>query len=282
MRGFLLSLAALLAIAIVQPAAAARQIIGGEQDHSLADAGDCDRFYSTTFTRFGTQVNDQEQRELSLDGVEQIRVTTAREGGLSIRGWNKPHARLVVCRSAVANTRQHALRTLGSITVASVNGEIAARGPQIDDTQAWWVNMILYVPRRATVEIQGARGAVAIRNMSGRVTASTTSGGISVAHSSGRYKINTDTGGITLDRISGVVEAASREGSIALKVAGSVPPVIEARTAAAGHIICTLKDCRNELDSTAASRTTLRIGSGVPAFRLATTGASIFIGPVTY
>lgn len=257
-------------------------MMGGELDHSLAADGDCTHFYQTTFTSFAAEVHDQEQREITLEGVEQIRVTAAQEGGISVRGWNKPHARLIVCRYAVATTKTHASRVLGSITVSHTNGEIAARGPRIDATQAWWVNMILYVPRRANLDVKASNGGVAIRNMTGRVTAHATTGGISVAHSSGRYKITTDSGGITLDRITGLVDATSRDGSIALKIAGNDLPDIEAKTDHAGRILCTLKDCEGELGAWAANRTQLKIGAGVPAIRLATTGASIFIGPVTY
>lgn len=277
MKAFLLATSILLLSA---DAFAARQVIGAEQDHSQAAAGDCEHFYKTTFTSFGEQIHDQEQREMSLHGVEQIRVTAAQEGGLSIRGWNKPHARLVVCRYAVANTKQHAMRLMSMINVSSTAGEIVARGPQIDGTQAWWVNMILYLPRKANVEVTAANGGVAIRNMSGRVNAKSTTGGISVAHSSGRYTITTESGGITLDRIRGTVDAASRDGAIALKVAGAEVPSVEARTAEEGHIRCTLKSCEGE--QMTSNRNVLRLGEGVPDFRLATAGASIFIGPVTY
>ena len=278
----LLSLAAAVAFALAwSPPAAARQIIGGEQDHSLAAAGDCENFYATTFTTFGAHAQSQEQREMSLQGIGDIHITAAQEGALSIRGWNRPGARLVICRNAVANTQTHATRLLGSIEVASHGGRISAAGPAIDQTQAWWVNMILYVPRRAHIDVRAANGGVAIRNMGGDVTAQSTSGGISVAQSSGRYRITTETGGITLDRISGLVEAVSRDGSIALKVAGTEPPSVEARTAEAGHIVCTLKGCESG-GGLSTSGNVLRMGEGVPDIRLATRTASIFIGPVTY
>jgi DUF4097 and DUF4098 domain-containing protein YvlB len=281
MRALALALAALIAFAPPAHAALDHQIIGGEQDHSLPATGDCDHFYKTTFTSFESQVHDQEQRELGLEDIERIHVTTTQEGGLSIRGWNRSSARLIVCRYAVANSRQHALRVLGSICVASRNGEIAAYGPEIDATQAWWVNMILYVPRHANVDIDAANGGVAIRSMNGRVTAHSTTGGISVAQSTGRYKLTTVSGGITLDRVSGFVDAASKDGGIALKIAGDAP-TIEARTADAGHILCTLKGCEEKIGTWAANRTQLRIGEGVPDIRLATNGASILIAPVPY
>jgi DUF4097 and DUF4098 domain-containing protein YvlB len=142
--------------------------------------------------------------------------------------------------------------------------------------------MILYVPRRASVEVHASSGGVAIRNMAGHVTAHATSGGISIAQSSGNYKITTESGGITLDRITGEVEATSREGAIALKVQPADLPTIEAKTAAAGNILCTFKDCENGLGAWTSDRKSLRISGGIARIRLTTTGSQILISPVTY
>ncbi len=260
-----------------------RQIIGAEQDRSVSQddgGGDCESFYRTTFSSFPAQAQAQEQRELDLSGVQQIRVAAAPEGGISIRGWNRSSARLVICRYAVANTQEHAARVLGTTHISSRNGEIAATGPHMDATQAWWVNMTLYVPRRANVDVRAGNGGVAIRNMSGHVTAQSATGGISVAQSSGKYTIKTDSGGITLDRVTGLVDAGSRGGAIAFKLAGTALPSIEAKTGD-GHIVCTLKGCE-EAVPTGGGGNRLRIGDGVPDVRLSSLGGSIWIGPVSY
>ena len=279
MKSLALALALTAALASTAFASPARQIIGGEQDHSLAEAGDCEHFYKTTFTTFPTQVSDREQKDLPLAGIEQLRIDATPEGGISIRGWNKPSARLIVCRTAAALTRPHALRVLDAIRVSHLNGEITATGYPNDETQAWWVNMILYVPRRATVDVHALNGGVAIRNMAGNITAHATTGGISVAQSSGRYRISTESGGITLDRISGEIEAVSRQGTIALKIPPAELPTIDAKTADAGHILCSFKDCESGLGSWAADRKTLRINGGLAHIRLSTIGAPILIGP---
>jgi DUF4097 and DUF4098 domain-containing protein YvlB len=259
MKALVLVLAASLFAAAASARPLERQIIGAEQDSAVRSggSGDCESFFRTTFTTFNAEVHDQEQRELDLTDVSLIKVTSAPEGGLSIRGWNKATARLVICRYAVAGTKTHASRVLGSINVSSRNGEIAAYGPQIDSTQAWWVNMTLYVPRRANIDVRASNGGVAMRNLTGRVTARATTGGISVAQSSGKYKISTDSGGITLDRVSGLIDANSRDGAIAFKIAGAGWPSIEANAADGAHILCTLKECEDAMAAWAA-----RSGSG--------------------
>jgi hypothetical protein len=266
--------ALLVAATLAMPVYAARdrQIIGGEQDHSFSEVGDCDRFYKTVFTRFPVEMREQEQREIGLANIGTLKVTASGEGGVSVRGWNKPHARLIVCRTAVAQTNVQARRVLDSIKVTNVHGEIVAHGPAMTNTQAWWTNMILYVPRRASVDVHTTNGGVMVRNVDGRVSAHATRGGISVASSSGQFTIGTETGGITLDRVSGRVDAASKDGAIAFKVADNVPP-LEARTGGGGRIICNIT---NDAIWDGA-RTLLRIGEGNPQVRLITGDAPIFI-----
>lgn len=281
MKRLLLVCVASMAFATASARPLERQIIGAEPDRSVAAGGnDCESFFRTTFTSFAARAQAQEQRMLDLTGVQQIRVAAAPEGGISVRGWNRSTAKLVICRYAVAHTQEHATRALGTIHVTSRNGEVAVQGPQMDATQAWWVNMTLYVPRRASVDVHASNGAVAIRNMSGRVSAESATGGISVTQSSGKYTIKTGSGGITLDRVTGLVDALSRGGAIAFKMAGTALPSIEARTAE-GHIACTLKGCE-EATSTGGGGNRLRIGDGVPDVRLSSMGGSIWIGPVTY
>jgi hypothetical protein len=280
-KALFLALVASMAFATASARSLDRQIIGVEQDHTVSgDSADCESFFSTTFTTFAERAHNQEERELDLSGIQQIRVTSAPEGGISVRGWNRATARLVICRYAVANTREHATKTLSAITVGSRNGEISAHGPQLDAAQAWWVNMTLYVPRRSNIDIRSVNGGVAIRNMTGRVTAQSSTGGISVAQSTGRYTIKTESGGITLDRVTGLVDATSRGGAIAFKVAGAAVPSIEAKTND-GRILCTLKGC-GETSVAAPAQHRLRLGDGVPDVRLSSSGGSIWIGPVTY
>ncbi len=280
MRRVALFLSIALFVAIPAGAAYERQIIGSEQDHSADTTGDCDHFYKTTFTTFSATVNDSEQREIQLTGEEpRLRLDASQEGGVSVRGWNKPFARLQVCRFAAANSREQAQRALGAINVSYNDGRIEALGPQIDATQVWWVNLTLFVPKNTYVDVHAKNGGVAIRNMHGRVKASATGGGISVVQSIGKYVISTDSGGITLDRISGRAEAYSRAGSVALKVQqSSTVPKIEARTASA-HILCALKNCDSGLGKWAADKRSLVIGSSPPDFKITTTGSPIMIGP---
>jgi hypothetical protein len=275
-----LLLAALAAAVLALPATATlqRQIIGAEQDHSLAEATDCEHFYKTTFTSFAAEVQEQEQRELPMAGLKMLKVRASEEGGVSIRGWEKPFARLVVCKYAGAETKAQAQKALQSITVSSDKGEVTAQGPAIDQTQVWWVNLILYVPRKVTIDVTSSNGGIAIRNLNGTVTARATNGGVSVTESTGDFTINTESGGVTLERIGGRVTATTQNGPIALKVKDAkAPPPMEVKTGRNGDIVCNLKACTDAPGNLRAEVRVLRVGSAAPAFRLTTLSAPILI-----
>lgn len=194
-------LAALLLATGVQ-AAPQRQIIGTTQDHSAGDSVDCDNFHTQTYTSFPAKVRDQEQREISLGTADALHITTSEEGGVSVRGWDRPFARVITCKYAVAQTKTQAKRVLKGIQVNAKAGEVGAAGPAIDQNQVWWVNVIVFAPKNANLDITSENGGIAVRNMNGRVTAHSINGGVSLAQCSGENKATSQNGGVSLDKIS--------------------------------------------------------------------------------
>jgi hypothetical protein len=195
---------------------------------------------------------------MPLAGIDVLKIHSSEQGGVSIKGWDKPVARLIVCKEAVGFTQQQAQRTLGSINISVRNGEINATGPQIDESQAWWVHMILRVPKSAKLDVTSSNGGISIRNMSGRVTARAKNGGISIATTTGR------------------IDAATENGPISVKLDHDT--TLEAQIADAGEILCNPRVCHAENYS--ANHKHLRIGSGAAAFKLSTTSAPIVIDQV--
>jgi hypothetical protein len=252
-----------------------RPLIVTSQDHSFVDSDDCASFYTQSTTSLPSQVSSHEQRRVSLIGIDLLHVKTSNAGGVAVRGWDRPYARLTVCKYAAALTDPKAQRALQDVGVAIHAGEIIALGPEANSTQTWWVHMILRVPKTANVDVQAANGGIAVRNMSGRVTAQATNGGISLAACTGENRIETENGGISLEKIDHV-NATTQNGPIAFRVREqSVPPQLEARTD--DEIVCHLKVCTEGWSS---DRKRLRIGSSAPQVHLMTNTAPILIEQV--
>jgi hypothetical protein len=275
MRWSALLVAATMLWAGLGAAATQRPLIVTQQDHSFVDSDDCSSFYTQNTTSLPSQAATQEQRRVSLTGVDQLNVRTSNVGGVSVRGWDRPFARLTVCKYASALNVPLAERALQSVNVAVRPGEIIASGPELNETQTWWVHMILRVPRGANLDVLAANGGIAVRNMTGRITARATNGGISLASCAGDNRVTTENGGISLDKISGSIDATTQGGPISLKLRDVAIPALEARTE--DEIVCKLKACS---DAWTTDHKRLRIGSASPHIRLTTSSAPILIEQV--
>ncbi len=261
--------------------AAQRPLIVTSQDRSLLTIDDCAHFYTLTSSSLPAQAQAEEQRAVPLAGIDVLHVRASDEGGVSIRGWDRPVARLTVCKYAVALTQMDAERTLRSVAVTVHSGDIRPRGPEVDATRTWWVHLILRVPRNAAIDVASANGGIAIRNMAGRVTARATNGGISLASCEGTSRISTENGGISLENITGHTEATTLNGPISIKLqSGSSRPTIEARTDDANEIRCRAKICMDAQPTHSGGANFLRIAGALPIVRLSTGNAPILIDQV--
>jgi hypothetical protein len=247
--------AATTAVAAAPPQ---RTMIVTSQDFSNLLADDCEHFHTRNVTSFPATSRSQEQQEMPLQGIDILKIHSGQQGGVSIKGWDKPVVRLTVCKEAVGFTQQQAQRTLGAINISVRSGDINATGPAIDESQAWWVHMILRVPKSAKLDVTSSNGGISIRNMSGRITAHAKNGGISIATTSGR------------------IDATTENGPISVKLDRDTS--LEAQIADAGEILCNPRLCRAQDYS--ANKKHLHIGSGTASFRLYTTSAPIVIDQV--
>lgn len=272
-----------LALALPCFAATQRPLLVTSQDHSLVEIDDCEHFYARTFApSLPARAQTEEQVPVALAGVDTLRVRSTEGGAISIKGWDRPVARLTLCKYAVALNDVDAKRTLHDIVVTSHNGEVSAHGPENGTTRAWWVHMILRVPKRVAVDVASNSGGIAIRRMNGHVTARATNGGISLAECAGDSKLTSENGGISLEKITGRIDAGAHNGAISLKVAEGDPATIEASTDDAGEILCRAKICQDALSHRIAGAKVLRIGGGSsePMIRLHTGAAPILIEQV--
>jgi len=207
MRRSALLVAATMFLAIHVCASTQRPLIVTQQDHSFVDSDDCSSFYTQNTTSLPSSASAQEQRRISLIGVDLLHIRTRNSGGVSVRGWDHQFAHLTICKYVSALSDPQAAKALQTVAVAVSPGQIVASGPELSATQTWWVHMILRVPRSANVDVYTANGGIAVRNMTGRVTAHATNGGISLASCTGDNRVETENGGISLEKVSGRTEA---------------------------------------------------------------------------
>lgn len=279
MKRILWSLA-VLAAAVPTWASTHRPLIVSSQDHSLAAIEDCRHFFARTATSFPAQAEAEEDVAVSMPEIDALKVRGSTGGSVSIRGWDRPTARLTVCKYAVALTELDARQTLREVFVSTRGGAVSTTGPETNVTRAWWVHMILRVPKKAALDVASNSGGIAIRNMTGRVTARATNGGISLAGTTGVSTLFTDNGGISIENVSGRIDASTNNGSISLRVPAADPPTIEARTDVDNEIVCRASICSNATPTRSGGSRVLRIGAAQPTIRLHAGSAPIIIEQV--
>jgi hypothetical protein len=228
-----------------------RAFISTTEDHR--DVESCGHFHTTSFTTLGAEVHGEERRLLLLSSVTPLSVTASEAGGISIRGWSRSDARLTVCKFAAAATLIDARNLLESVSVtAALDGRIRPSGPALTSERAWWVHMILEVPRATALELAAANGGIAVSNMAGRIEAKTTNGQISLASCIGEQHVHSVGGGIMVDHAGGSLDARSESGGIAIQsttgdvwattVTGDIAISLPGETAGSGRLL----DARSE------------------------------------
>ena len=112
------TLAAVIVLTVSAPLSLAqRRLIVSSQDHSFVTVDDCAHFHTHTSSSLPAQAQSEEQRAVPLAGVSSLKVSASAEGGVSVRGWDRPVGRVTICKYAVALTQQDADTISGGIRV---------------------------------------------------------------------------------------------------------------------------------------------------------------------
>jgi hypothetical protein len=182
---------------------------------------DCDQMFSHSMTDLPARLVGQEEKTLSRSEVQTLNVEGSPNGGVSIKGWDKPDILIRACKFVGAETQEEAQSLLNQLTISTENGRVRAQIPAKSAAgyrQTWVVQFRIYVPRDLAVEASVHNGGLALSNLAGKVNGRSQNGGISINNSGGSdqielYAVN---GGISLNNIEGKVNAKSANGGITL------------------------------------------------------------------
>jgi hypothetical protein len=225
-----------------------------------------------------------EVREETLSNVKVVDLDARGNGGVSVRGWDRPdvhvRARVVVYADSEAEARMIA----SEIRLVTTGGRIRAEGPSRERNwwrdRGWSVAFELEVPRTAEVTVAATNGGVTVRDVRGRLDLRTVNGGLSLDDVSGEIRGETTNGGVdlrmTTDKWEGpALEVRTVNGGISLALPDNLSAELDARAVNGGiHVdypitVTGLISNRRELRGT--------IGSGGPRIRASATNGGITI-----
>jgi DUF4097 and DUF4098 domain-containing protein YvlB len=173
-------------------AALGSAVFAQTRDRNDPSSRDCDNDW-------GRRAGYCDVREQTLNGANPLDVDTGGNGGISIRGWDRPEVFMRARIMAHADTEAEARRIATSVRIDTAGGTIRADGPRGDRDSNWSVNIELQVPRNAILTLNTKNGGISIRDFRGQAKLETTNGGVSLSDVNGDIRGTTRNGGLSVN-----------------------------------------------------------------------------------
>ena len=209
-------------------------------------------------------------------GSARTEVDASPNGGIEVRGWDRPEVRLRAKVVAMAPTTAEASDLAGQVQIATA-GPIHATGPRGTRRSHWWVSYRLSVPRKASLGLRSVNGGIAVREVAGAVEFETTNGGISLEAVGGRVQGRTTNGGLDI-RLAGSgwsgegLDVTTTNGGVTLAVPSDYNARIETGTTNGGLDVDFPVTLQGRIDR---KHLTFDVGKGGPLVRAMTTNGGV-------
>jgi hypothetical protein len=167
-------------------------------------------------------------------GASRTEVDASPNGGIEVRGWDRPEVSLRAKVVAMAPTAEEARELAGQVQIDTA-GPIHATGPRGTRRSHFWVSYKLSVPRKASLALRSVNGGVSVREVSGAVEFETTNGGVRLDAVGGRVHGRTTNGGLDI-RLAGTswngegLDVATTNGGVTLAVPADYNARVETGT----------------------------------------------------
>ncbi len=264
------TLLACAALCLVAPAAFA------QSDGSRSSLNCRDQNRSGQDSR-GRHCEIKEQTLAATGGT--LDVDGARNGGISIRGWERNE---ILVRSRIqtqADTQAEADNLASQVRVVTAGGRIHAEGPeQRDGNSHWSVSYEIFTPRQSNLSLRTQNGGISISDVSGRISFEAQNGGVALKRIGGNVTGETVNGGLAVE-LSGSnwegegMNVKTTNGGLALIVPENYSAHLEAGTVNGGFIV---SPAIAEV-ARGTKRLSLNLGAGGPNLRIYTTNGGVSI-----
>jgi hypothetical protein len=139
-----------------------------------------------------------EIKEQTLPAGGAIAVDGGRNGGVSVKGWDRGEILVRTRVQTAASTQAEADQLATQIRIETAGLRIHAEGPEQSDNVQWWVSFEIMVPGRSDLSLSASNGGVSIVDVHGRIEFKTTNGGVNLIRVGGNVQGNTTNGGVNV------------------------------------------------------------------------------------
>jgi hypothetical protein len=120
-----------------------------------------------------------EVREETLSNQSVIDLDARGNGGVAIRGWDRPDVQVRARVAVWDDSRDAAAQVAKDIDITTTGGRIRADGPRRDrrsfrrwdEDRYWSVAYELQVPRKADIRVDATNGGIVVEDVRGRIDA---------------------------------------------------------------------------------------------------------------
>jgi hypothetical protein len=140
-----------------------------------------------------------EVREATIPGVSPLDIDAGRNGGISVRGWDRGDVSIRAKVVASADTDAEARRIAAAVRVDTAGGRVRAEGPDTAGDEHWAVSFEVQVPRTANLTLNTHNGGIAIEQFHGTAEFRALNGGVTLIDVAGDIHGATTNGGLNID-----------------------------------------------------------------------------------
>jgi hypothetical protein len=220
-----------------------------------------------------------EVREATWAGSSaRTEVDASPNGGIEVRGWDRPSVKLEAKVVAMAETVAEARGLVDQVQVET-GPTVRATGPTATRHRHWSVTYRLSVPRRASLGLRSVNGGISLTDVTGAVRLETTNGGIRLDDVGGRVEGRTTNGGLDI-RLAGSgwtgegLDVLTTNGGVTLAVPADYNARVETGTTNGGLQVDFPVTLQGRIDRRHVS---FEVGKGGPLVRALTTNGGVTV-----
>lgn len=277
-----------LAIAVALTFVCVSILFGQEKAEKAEKAHKADKAHTKEFCSRnnwsnGDKVSFSEVREMTLPGNGSLNVDGGKNGGIRVKGENRPDVLVKACVQTWG-TSDEAARSVAANIKIGTGGVVKADG---SDDSSWSVSYDIRVPQSTNLKLNAHNGGISIGSVDGTLEFETTNGGVSLSDVAGDVRGRTTNGGVNV-QLSGNswkgsgLDVITTNGGVNLVMAETYAANVETGTVNGGFksdiptLNITTEDVKGD-GRTRAKRIVTNLNGGGAPIRVITTNGGIRI-----
>lgn len=219
-----------------------------------------------------------EIKEQTMAAGGTITVDARKNGGVSVKGWDRNEVLVRARIQTAASTQSEADELAKQIRIETGGGKIFAEGPDNRKDHNWNVSYEIFVPRRSDLSLEAYNGGISIVDVSGRIEFTGHNGGVVLKRVGGLVRGGTTNGGVVVEldgaRWDGeTLDVKTTNGGIVMSVPENYSAHLETGTVN-GHLSV---DFPVTVQGRITRELAVNLGSGGPTVRAMTTNGGVKI-----